>query len=209
MPETIGYARTSTTDQVAGLQAQIRDLTAAGCGRVFSEQISSVADTREQLALALAALEPGDAFMVTKPDRLARSTVELLTIEANLTKRGVGLVVLSMGLDTRNGTNPTGKLMLTILAGVATWEREIMKERQAEGILRAQREGKYKGRISTTTQKADSVCQLTAQGMLQPQIAEACGMSIRSVGRIIKRKKSMRNGQIPPISSRIEHVSAV
>jgi DNA invertase Pin-like site-specific DNA recombinase len=83
---------------------------------------------------------------VTKPDRLARSTRELLEIEADLTRRGVGLLILSMGgmpLDTRN---PTSKLMLTILAGVATWEREIMLERQREGIAKAKAEGKYKGR---------------------------------------------------------------
>jgi DNA invertase Pin-like site-specific DNA recombinase len=86
------------------------------------------------------------ARAVTKPDRLARSTAEPLSIEADLSKRRIGLVVLSMGgewLDTRK---PTSKLMLTILAGVATWEREIMLERQREGIAKAKAAGKYKGR---------------------------------------------------------------
>ena len=64
---------------------------------------------------------------------MARSTAELLSIEAELTKRGVGLVVLSMGGERFDTRNPTSKLMLTILAGVATWEREIMLERQREG----------------------------------------------------------------------------
>ena len=71
---------------------------------------------------------------VTKPDRLARSTTELLAIEADLSKRGVGLVVLSTGGEKLGTRNPTSRLMLTILAGVATWEREIMLERQREGI---------------------------------------------------------------------------
>ena len=83
---------------------------------------------------------------VTKPDRLARSTAELLSIEADLTKRGISLVVLSMGGEKLDTRKPTSKLMLTILAGVAIWEREIMLERQREGIAKAKAEGKYKGR---------------------------------------------------------------
>ena len=84
--------------------------------------------------------------MVTKPDRLARGTAELLAIEADLSKRGIGLVVLSMGGERLDTRNPTSKLMLTILAGVATWEREIMLERQREGIALAKAKGRYKGR---------------------------------------------------------------
>ena len=76
----------------------------------------------------------------------AQSTAELLAIEADLSKRGIGLVVLSMGGEKLDTRNPTSKLMLTILAGVATWEREIMLERQREGIAKAKAEGKYKGR---------------------------------------------------------------
>ena len=140
----VGYARTSTVDQDAGLVAQNRDVNAAGATKVYAEKVSSDA-TRAKLDECLSFLREGDALVVTKPDRLARSTLELLTIEADLSKRGVGLVVLSMGLDTRNA-NPTSKLMLTILAGVATWEREIMLERQREGIAKARAEGKYKGR---------------------------------------------------------------
>lgn len=141
----VGYARTSTSDQTAGLAAQERDLRAAGAERVFSELVSSVAQ-RDRLAECLAFLRDGDVLMVTKPDRLARSTAELLAIEADLSKRGIGLVVLSMGGERLDTRNPTSKLMLTILAGVAAWEREIMLERQREGIAKAKAEGKYKGR---------------------------------------------------------------
>src|SRR6185503_19116940 len=91
-------------------------------------------------------LREGDALVVTKPDRLARSTAALLMIEADLTKRGIGLVVLSLGGERLDTRNPTSKLMLTVLAGVATWEREIMLERQREGIARAKAAGAYKGR---------------------------------------------------------------
>ena len=135
----VGYARTSTAEQAAGLEAQERDLKAAGCERVVSERVSSVA-TREGLRECLAYLRDGDALVVTKPDRLARSTIELLQIEADLSRRGIGLVVLSMGGEKLDTRNPTSKLMLTILAGVATWEREIMLERQHEGIAKDRRQ---------------------------------------------------------------------
>jgi DNA invertase Pin-like site-specific DNA recombinase len=141
----IGYGRTSTFDQAAGLAAQERDLAAAGATKMFTEQVSSVAQ-RDRLVECLAFLREGDVLMVTKPDRLARSTAELLAIEADLSKRKVGLVILSMGGERLDTRNPTSKLMLTILAGVATWEREIMLERQREGIAKAKSEGKYKGR---------------------------------------------------------------
>ena len=85
----IGYARTSTVDQTACLEAQERDLTAAGAERVFSEQVSSVTE-RGRLTECLGFVRDGDVLMVTKPDRLARSTVDLLAIVADLTKRGVG-----------------------------------------------------------------------------------------------------------------------
>ena len=141
----VGYARTSTADQTAGLDAQIRELKAAGCTKMFSERVSSVAQ-RPALAECLRFLREGDTLICTKPDRLARNTAELLKIEADLSARGVGLVIQSMNLDTRNGSNPTARLMLTILAGVSTWEREIMLERQREGIAKAKAEGRYKGR---------------------------------------------------------------
>lgn len=190
----IGYARTSTADQVAGLDAQKRDLLAAGCQTIFAEQVSSVAE-REQLLLALAAVEPGDTLVVTKPDRLARSTIALLTIEADLAKRGIGLLILSMGGERLDTRNPTSRLMLTILAGVAAWEREIMLERQKEGISKAKEAGKYKGRKPTDTAICDSVKVHEKNGLTQKQIATICGISDRQVRRIVNSRNSMKNGQ--------------
>lgn len=180
----VGYGRTSTTEQEAGLEGQERDLRAAGCERVFSERVSSVAQ-RDQLRECLAFLRHGDALVVTKPDRLARSTMELLGIEADLTKRGVGLVVLSMGGERLDTRNPTSKLMLTILAGVAAWEREVMLERQREGIAKAKAEGRYKGRAPTAMRQADAVYKLRSEGMTPTEIARRLGMSRMSVYRII------------------------
>jgi DNA invertase Pin-like site-specific DNA recombinase len=186
----IGYARTSTTDQVAGLEAQERDLVAAGARKVFAERVSSIA-TRPRLAECLAYLRDGDVLTVTKPDRLARSTGELLNIVAELKGRGIELVVLSMGgapLDTRN---PTATLMLTILGGVATWEREIMLERQREGIAKAKGQGKYLGRRRTIDAK--QVCALKAEGIGPAAIAKRLGIARTSVYRLLEQGSGAGN----------------
>lgn len=180
----IGYGRTSTAEQTAGLDAQSRDLRAAGCERLFTEQVSSVTD-RAKLAECLAFLREGDVLVVTKPDRLARNTAELLTIEASLTKRGVGLVVLSMGGERLDTRNPTSKLMLTILGGVATWEREIMLERQREGIAKAKAAGAYKGRKPTIGLQAAAIKAMVAEGQKPAHIARNLGVARSSIYRII------------------------
>lgn len=145
MARTIGYARTSTVEQVAGLDAQIRDLKAVGCDQIFSEQVSSVAHRRE-LDAALAAVSQGDTLVVSKPDRLARSTRQLLDIIEDLDRRDIGLVVLSMGGERIDSRSPTGKLMLTMLGAMAEFERNLMLERQREGIAAAKAGGRYLGR---------------------------------------------------------------
>ena len=181
----VGYARTSTAEQQAGLEGQERDLKAAGAERVYAERISSVAP-RAQLKECLGFLRAGDALVVSKPDRLARSTMELLGIEADLSRRGVGLVVLSMGGERLDTRNPTSKLMLTILAAVAAWEREIMLERQREGIAKAKADGKYKGRVPTAMRQAGEVAKLKAAGVTPTAIARQLGMSRMSVYRALK-----------------------
>jgi DNA invertase Pin-like site-specific DNA recombinase len=136
----VGYALTSTLEQQAGLEAQERELRAAGAQKVFSEQVSSVA-VRAELERCLDYVREGDTLVVTKPDRLARSTADLLAIVGRLEARGVGLLVLSMGGQRVDMRSPTGKLMLTMLGAIAAFERDIMLERQREGIARAAAEG--------------------------------------------------------------------
>jgi DNA invertase Pin-like site-specific DNA recombinase len=181
----VGYARTSTTDQTAGLDAQERDLARAGADRVYAEQISSVGK-RAKLTEALAFLREGDALMVSKPDRLARSTAELLAIETDLSRRGVGLIVLSMGGERLDTRNPTSKLMLTILGGVATWEREIMLERQREGIAKAKGEGKYKGRKPTVAIQKAAIREAVAAGEKPTSLARRLGVARSSVYRMLE-----------------------
>ncbi len=186
MAALIGYGRTSTMDQVAGLEGQERDLKAAGCAKLFLERVSATTASRPQLEAALDWARDGDTLMVTKPDRMARSTADLLGIVARLEAKGVGLIVLSMGggpLDTRT---PTGRLMLTMLAAVAEFEKALMLERQLEGIAKAKADGKYKGRVPTAMRQAGEVAKLKAAGVTPTEIARRLNMSRMSVYRALE-----------------------
>jgi DNA invertase Pin-like site-specific DNA recombinase len=178
----IGYARTSTADQKAGLEAQLRDLGEAGCSKVFQEELSSVSTSRPQLEAALDWVREGDVLVVTKLDRLARSVADLVTITEALRKKGVELRILSMNLDT---ATPTGKLMLNLLGSIAEFERELMLERQREGIAKAKAEGKYQGRQPTARRKTAEVLRMRAEGKSANEIKEALGISRASVFRIL------------------------
>jgi DNA invertase Pin-like site-specific DNA recombinase len=185
LPMLVGYARTSTVDQDAGLEAQLRTLQAAGCERIFSERVSSVAP-RPQLEHALRSLRDGDVLVVAKPDRLARGTGDLLRIVEDLERRGVALRVLSMSgqeIDTRS---PTGRLMLTMLGTVAEFERALMLERQREGIAAAKAEGKYKGRTPTARAKSAEVLRLKAEGVPVVEIARRLEIGVASAHRILR-----------------------
>lgn len=180
MGALVGYARTSTVEQEAGLEAQVAELQAAGCTRIFSEQVSSVDAIRPELKAALEYLRDGDEFICSRPDRLARSTVDLLRLVEDLTKRGVTVKLLSMNIDT---STATGKLFLTLMAGIATFERELMLERQRAGIAKAKAEGKYRGRAPTARAKTSEVLRLKAEGKTVAQIAAETGISRASVYR--------------------------
>jgi DNA invertase Pin-like site-specific DNA recombinase len=186
----IGYARTSTADQDAGLDAQVRDLEGAGCERVFSEQVSSVSGDRPQLAAALDFAREGDVLVVSKPDRLARSTADLLSIVSRLEAKGVALRVLSMGGQPVDTTTATGKLMLTMLGAVAAFERDLMLERQREGIAKAKAEGKYTGRAPTARAKSAEVLAMYADGVPVVEIAKRLGMGVASAFRILRAARS-------------------
>jgi DNA invertase Pin-like site-specific DNA recombinase len=185
MADIIGYARTSTTEQLAGFEAQVRDLEAAGCRRVFREQVSSVA-SRAELTSTLKFLQPGDVLVVTKLDRLARSMRDLLEIVAKIEARGASLRILAMNLDTGSAT---GKLMLNVLGSVAEFERSIMLERQREGIAKAKTDGKYRGRNATPDSKRNDVLNLYALKVPVDEIAKQLSISRATVFRIVKPKQ--------------------
>ena len=177
----IGYARTSTLHQDAGLDAQLRQLRTLGCEKVFSEQVSSAAD-RARLTAALEYVREGDTFVVTKLDRLARSVAHLVEITAELKRKGVALKIVDMGVDT---STPTGRLFLNIVGSIAEFEREIMLERQREGIAAAKAAGKYKGRAPTARAKTAEMHGLAAQGVGKAEIARRLGVGERSVYRML------------------------
>ena len=179
----VGYARTSTVEQKAGLDAQLRDLKAAGCEEIFVEQVSSVnISKRDKLEAAITFVRKGDTLVVTKIDRLARSVRHLHEIVEKLKTKGVHFQILSLGMDT--GT-PIGKLILTLIGGIAEFEREIMLERQREGIAKALREGKYKGKRPTVMgDRADEVLERLAARESPSQIAKEMNMARSSVYRV-------------------------
>lgn len=184
----IGYARTSSLAQEAGLEAQVRDLTALGCERLYQEQVSSVG-VRPQLQAALDFARAGDVLVVTKLDRLARSVVHLGHIIAQLEAKGIGLRIVAMGVDT---TTPTGKLMLGVLGGVAEFERAMMLERQREGIAKAKSEGKYRGRKPTARVRSAEIEALAAEGLSMAAIAARIGVGKGSVHRALVASREAR-----------------
>ncbi|MCV6575538.1 MAG: recombinase family protein [Cohaesibacter sp.] len=179
----IGYARTSTVEQVAGYEAQQRDLEAAGCERIFQEQVSSVAQ-RDQLEEALRFVREGDTLVVTKLDRLARSTSHLIQIIDQLEAKQVALRILDFGGSSVDTKSPTGRLVLTVFGAIAQWERECNLERQREGIYKAKLAGKYKGRKKTAMAKMDDVKALRADKVSPTEISRRLGISRSSVYRI-------------------------
>jgi DNA invertase Pin-like site-specific DNA recombinase len=184
----IGYARTSTVEQRAGFEAQQAELKRAGCEKIFKEQVSSVdVVAREKLAEALEFAREGDVFVVTKLDRLARNMAHLLQIVDALKAKGVSLRILDLNIDTGGAM---GELILTLIGGIAQFERRIMLERQREGIAKAKAEGKFKGRKPTARAKSAEVIRLRREEKLGPvAIAAKLGISRMSVHRILKAAK--------------------
>lgn len=179
----LGYARVSTVGQ--SLDTQLQAL--ADCNTIFQEKVSGARDDRPQLALLLDVVCEGDVVIVTKLDRLARNTRHLLEISEHLQHKRVALRILNLGINT---STPTGKLMLTMIGAIATFERELMLERQAEGIELAKQRGVYKGRKPTAMARREEVLALIAQGLTKAEIARQVGISRSSVQRIIKTVNS-------------------
>ncbi|MGH6896666.1 MAG: recombinase family protein [Geminicoccaceae bacterium] len=176
----IGYRRTSTVEQAAGFEDQLRALEAAGCEKVFAEQTSSVGE-RPQLAAALEYVREHDVLVVTKLDRLARSTQHLLEIVQLLERKGCSLRILDLALDTNTAT---GRMLLTVVGAIAQFERELSLERQRIGIAAAKAAGKYLGRAPTARAKSAQVLALKAEGVGPSEIARRLSIGRSSVYRI-------------------------
>ena len=178
-----GYARVSTTDQNNDIQRE--QLKQAGATNII-EEIASGKDvvSRSKLDLLVEMLSKSDTLIVTKLDRLSRSTVDTLNLINELNERGVIFKALDIQLDT---TTPTGKFAVTVMAAVAELERTRIRERQAEGIAKAKKKGKYKGRQSSYEKHIPVVRNLLEMGKGGTYIAQTLNIS-RSTFYKIKRE---------------------
>jgi DNA invertase Pin-like site-specific DNA recombinase len=156
---------------------------AAGCAKVFKEKVSGAKTDRAELAKALRRLQPGDVLVVTRLDRLARSTRDLLNILATIAERGVGFRSLK---DTwADTTTPHGRLMLTVLGGLAEFERELIRARTGEGRKRAKDRGVKFGRpAALTPHQRQEALQRLANGNAQVDIARAFNVSQATISRL-------------------------
>ena len=178
---TIGYARVSTDGQT--LQAQTEALHSAGCARIFAEKISGAYSDRPQLAQAIAALGEGDTLVVCKLDRLARSTRDLLNTLDAIGKAGA--TFKSLGDAWADTTTPAGKLMLTVLGGLAEYERHLILGRTSEGRQRAQQRGVRFGRKPKLTlhQQQEALAR-RARGEALVEIARSYAVSHSTISRL-------------------------
>ena len=177
----VGYARVSTDGQT--LDAQQSALVDAGCEKVFAEKQSGAKTDRAQLARALATLTQGDTLVVCKLDRLARSTRDLLNTLATISDKGA--TFKSLGDQWADTTTPHGRLMLTVLGGLAEFERHLILSRTAEGRTRAQARGVRFGRKPSLTphQQAEAV-ERRRRGEALVDIARTYNVSHSTISRL-------------------------
>ncbi|MGG3210955.1 recombinase family protein [Geobacillus stearothermophilus] len=188
-----GYARVSSSGQ--NLEAQLKQLEEFGCEKIFKEKVSGrKKDNREQFNKLLETVKEGDVIVVTKLDRFARSTKDALSTIEYLNSKGVGLVILNMGGDKVDTSTAIGKLMVTVLAGIAEFEADMIRERQLEGIALAKQRGVYKGRPKKYTEHNKGLQYALElfrnrdkNGMTVNEIAEITKISRATIYREAKR----------------------
>jgi DNA invertase Pin-like site-specific DNA recombinase len=177
----VGYGRVSTDSQT--LNAKQASLTAAGCERVCAEKQSGAKTDRAQLAKAIAPLGPGDCLIVTKLDRLARSTRDLLNTLAEIAQRGASFK--SLGDSWADTTTPAGKLMLTVLGGLAEYERHLILPRTTEGRQRAQQRGvKFGRKRKLTLHQQQEALERRSRGEALVDIARSYAVSHSTISRL-------------------------
>ena len=181
MAAIYGYARVSTDGQ--SLASQDVELTAAGCVKVFAEKVSGAKTDRVELAKVLKRIEAGDLLIVARLDRLARSTRDLLNILHALAERGAKFKSLAdPWCDT---STPQGELLVTVLAGFATFERHLIKARTDDGRKRAKERGVRFGRPRKLDQhQRQEALQRLANGETLVDVARTFGVDATTIGRL-------------------------
>lgn len=181
---TIGYARTSTTDQKT--DTQIERLKAAGCEVIRQEKVSGKSrEGRTELQTILDFVRPGDQLVCVKLDRLGRSTRDVLNLVHELEEKGASLRVLEPEVNT---AGPMGRMVLTVLGMVAEMELGFIKERQRAGIEKAKKEGVYKGRPAKIDH--EKIKKLKAEGMGATAIADVVGCKRAFVYKVLKQAEA-------------------
>lgn len=177
----IGYARVSTVGQ--SLDVQLSKLEAYGCDPVFSDKHTGTTADRPSLKECRTYIRKGDSLVITKMDRLARSTYHLTQIAEELKQKGADLVVLDQNIDT---STPTGKLLFNMLASIAEFETEIRRERQLEGIEKAKEKGVQFGRKAKLSEdEVQDMRQKRSDGVLVKDLMKDYGLSKASVYRML------------------------
>ena len=180
----IGYARVSSTGQ--SLDVQIDKLTKYGCtepgAEIYQEKKSgSKAENRTELKACLKHLRKGDSLVITKLDRLARSTYDLTKIAKDLEDRQIDLFVLDQAIDT---STPTGKLLFNMLGSIAEFENAIRKERQTDGIAKAQELGiKFGAKPKLTQEQITELKAKRKSGVMIKDLMQEYGLSKSSIYR--------------------------
>jgi len=184
MPQIIGYCRVSTDSQT--LDSQMADLRAAGATLLFTEKQSGAKTDRPQLRKAIAALGTGDVLMVTRLDRLARSTRDLLNVLHEVGECGAAFK--SLADHWADTTTPHGKLMITILGGLAEFERSLIKARTDVGIARARADGVRFGRPPKLTRhQREQAVRLLDAGEPQGAVARLLNVDQSTISRLAAR----------------------
>lgn len=199
---TYGYARVSTDGQT--LDAQRAALLAEGCDKVFSEKVSGAQADRTELGNLLKTINRGDVVIVSRLDRLARSTRDLLNIIDTLDKRGASF--RSLGDQWADTTTPQGRLMLTVLGGLAEFERELICARTGEGRERAKARGQHMGRPSKLTphQEREALHALANGEATQADLVRRFNISKSTVSRLAAKAASAPSSRAPKIDAATE-----
>ena len=189
--KSIGYARTSTSRQVGGLEAQVLALKEAGCSVVFQEQVSTRVkeENRPQFQAALSSLESGDELVVAKLDRLGRTQVEVVSRLHHLQEAGIHVRTLD-GMVSTKGLGKFAPVLIGLLSGLAEVERSLINERVQESIAhRKATGGNLGGRPKTNQAKERLVLRLREEGCSYRSIREQTGLALSTIRRIISEQE--------------------
>lgn len=178
----IGYARVSTYGQ--SLELQLQQLKAAGCEKIYKEKVSGAKDKRKEFQSMMEFVREGDQVVVTRLDRLSRSSHELQNTAKKLEIKDVDLVVLEQSIDT---STPSGRLLFNIIGVVAEFEREMINERAAEGRKAAKDRGvKFGAKRKLSDRDIESIANLIKMGESKTELAERYGIGRSTLYRVLK-----------------------